>query len=261
MKIPYYQVDAFTGSVFSGNPAGVCLIDEWLDDATLLAIAAENNLSETAFLVSDGERRQLRWFAPKMEIDLCGHATLAAAFVLFDYVETSLDEVSFETRSGPLAVSRAGDQLVMDFPSRPAAPQAAVPDGLARGLGAVPDEVLASARDYLVVFSDEAVVAALLPDFAALERLDRMGVIVTASGTRSDFVSRFFAPQAGVAEDPVTGSAHCTLTPYWSARLGRKDLHALQLSQRGGELFCQDQGDRVVIGGQAALYLQGWITI
>lgn len=261
MKIPYYQVDAFSSSVFSGNPAGVCLLDERLDDQTMLAIAAENNLSETAFLVADGERRELRWFAPKMEIDLCGHATLATAFVLFSDVEPSLDEVTFHTKSGPLTVSRAGDLLAMDFPSRPAAPQAAAPTGLAEGLGAEPDEVLASARDYLAVFKDEGAVADLRPEFDALERLDRMGVIVTAPGTGSDFVSRFFAPQAGVAEDPVTGSAHCTLTPYWAGRLGKTELHALQISDRGGELFCEDRGDRVKIGGQAALYLQGRLTL
>jgi len=196
-----------------------------------------------------------------MEIDLCGHATLATAFVLFNEVEPSLDEVSFETKSGPLTVSRAGDLLAMDFPSRPAAPRAAARGALAEGLGAAPDEVLASARDYLAVFPDEAAVADLRPDCAALEKLDRMGVIVTAPGARSDFVSRFFAPQAGVAEDPVTGSAHCTLIPYWSSRLGKAEFHALQISERGGELFCEYLGERVRIGGQATLYLQGWVTL
>jgi len=256
MKIPFYQVDAFTDSVFGGNPAAVCLLDQWPEDNVMQDIAAENNLSETAFLVGSGADYDLRWFTPALEIDLCGHATLASAYVIFNFLEPNLAAVRFQTASGELRVGRKGDLLVMDFPSRKAE-QAGAMAGLADALGAEPEE-LYGARDILAVFATEAQVRAMAPNFAALEKIkDAFAVIVTAPGDTVDFVSRFFAPRAGIPEDPVTGSAHCTLVPYWSARLGKKKLHALQVSARGGELFCEDRGDRVSMAGRAVLFAQG----
>ncbi len=261
MKIPIYQVDAFTSTVFSGNPAAVCMLDSWLDDGHLQAIAAENNLSETAFLVPGDRGFELRWFTPVTEVALCGHATLASAFVLFacrDWLEPG---IRFQTRrSGQLLVTRRDDLLDMDFPARPATPRP-VPAGLAEALGVTPKQVFGSAEDLLVVLDDESAVRKVAPDFGALERVDCRGVIVTARGDRSDFVSRFFAPRVGIPEDPVTGSAHCVLIPYWASGLGRNNLHAFQVSRRGGELFCAHAGDRVTISGRAALYLEGTITV
>lgn len=260
MRIPYYQLDAFTSSVFAGNPAGVCLLDHWLDDRTMQAIAAENNLSETAFLVSGDGRYGLRWFTPRVEVDLCGHATLASAFVIFTHVDESSREVVFESKSGLLTVAREEDRLLMDFPARKARPLVKAKD-VVDALGAEPEVVLAAERDLLAVFSEEKTVRALEPDMALLAQLDQTGVIVTAPGDTSDFVSRFFAPQMGVPEDPVTGSAHSTLIPYWADRLSKMKLRALQVSERGGELFCESRGDRVIIGGRVAPYLEGWITL
>ena len=257
MKLPYYEVSAFTTNAFGGNPAGVCLLDSWLPDSTLQNIAANNNLAETAFVVARDSDFDLRWFTPSVEIDLCGHATLAAAFVLFTERNVSSGEIRFHSRSGRLTVSRAGEELALDFPSRPATGCAA-PEALVRGLGATPREVL-KARDYLAVFASAAEVRALKPDFAALRTLDCLGIIATAPGDDCDFVSRFFAPGAGVDEDPVTGSAHCTLIPYWAQRLGKAKFFARQVSARGGELFCELMGERVQIGGRAELYLRGAI--
>lgn len=259
MKLPYYEVSAFTANAFGGNPAGVCLLDAWLHDAVLQSIAANNNLAETAFTVPRGTDFDLRWFTPTVEMDLCGHATLAAASILFSERALSSREVRFHSRSGLLAVTRSGDLLTLDFPSRPATPCAA-PDALIRGLGAKPKEVLKS-RDFLTVFASEAEVRALKPDFTVLKTLDCLGIVVTGSGEDCDFVSRFFAPAAGVNEDPVTGSAHCTLIPYWAKRLGKTRLHARQVSTRGGELFCELAGDRVKIGGKAVLYSKGEIHL
>ena len=264
MKLPFYQIDAFTSSVFSGNPAGVCLLDSWLDDSTLQAIAAENNLSETAFLVRGQAGYKLRWFTPTIEVDLCGHATLAAAFVVFTYLDSGDDAVRFETASGALTVNREGDLLVMNFPSRRAVP-CPVPDELIRGLGIEPREVL-RARDYLAVFDSEEQIKSLQPDMLELIKLDCLGIIVTALGSDCDFVSRLFAPRAGIPEDPVTGSSHCTLIPYWAEKIGKSELHARQLSQRGGELFCvdlndRDLNDRVSIAGKAVTYLEGTIFV
>ncbi|MCX6623107.1 MAG: PhzF family phenazine biosynthesis protein [Acidobacteria bacterium] len=256
--IPLYQVDAFTSRLFGGNPAAVCPLEEWLDDATLQAIASENNLAETAFFVERNGRYHLRWLTPEVEVDLCGHATLASAFVILNYLRPGLDEVVFDTQSGELVVRRQGDLLAMDFPARPPVPVASNED-LLRGLKLEPKEVLA-ARDYCIVYESEEQVRSLAPDMALLAQLDRFAVIVTAPGTDCDFVSRFFAPAQGIAEDPVTGSAHCTLIPYWSRRLGRTELHARQVSRRGGELFCRDRGDRVTIAGHAVLYLKGGIS-
>ena len=259
MKIPYYQIDAFTNSAFSGNPAGVCPLDDWLEDAVLLDIAAENNLSETAFIVESAGRREIRWFTPGMEVDLCGHATLAGAYVVFTYLNDSLKTVTFESKSGPLTVTLENDLLSMDFPSRKAS-NAPAPKELIGGLGVNPAEVLLS-RDYLAVFDTEEQIKSMTPDMAALEKLDCLGIIVTAPGSRSDFVSRFFAPRAGIPEDPVTGSSHCTLIPYWSERLQKSDLHAFQLSKRGGEIFCKYLGDRVQIAGRAVTFLEGTIIL
>jgi PhzF family phenazine biosynthesis protein len=259
MKIPCYQVDAFTSVLFRGNPAAVCLLDAWLPDATLQNIATENNLSETAFIVPRGAEFDLRWFTPTMEMDLCGHATLAAAFVLFTGQNFSGDIIHFHSRSGVLTVTRAGEMFTLDFPSRPAiaCPE---PEELLRGLGVMPAFVLKS-RDFLAVFASEAEIHALRPDFVMLKNLDCVGIIATAPGENCDFVSRFFAPAAGVDEDPVTGSAHCTLIPYWAARLGKNKLTVRQISRRGGELFCELIGDRVHIDGKAVLYLRGEIVL
>lgn len=261
MKIPLYQVDAFTSELFTGNPAAVCILDEWLDDARLQAVAAENNLSETAFLIRRDQGFELRWFTPVTEVPLCGHATLASAFVVFNYLNWPEDTVHFQTRrSGILTVKRNGELLEMDFPAMIPAPQE-TPRGLASALGHIPQQVLGTERQLLVVFEDERTVTELNPELSRLAQYEHLGTIVTAPGEQCDFVSRYFAPHVGVPEDPVTGSAHCILVPYWAKRLGKKRLHARQVSKRGGELFCEDRGDRVTIAGKAVLYLEGMITV
>ncbi|MEQ1886889.1 MAG: PhzF family phenazine biosynthesis protein [Bryobacteraceae bacterium] len=271
MKLPLYQVDAFTHRRFHGNPAAVCPLEQWLPDETLQAIARENNLSETAYYVRQrlggSEQVELRWFTPAVEVDLCGHATLAAAYVMFALrKELDGDRVQFQTRSGALTVERDGNRYALNFPSRP--PKACdVHPLLTEALGPPPEIIMAS-RDYLCVYPSEEAVLQLTPDMGKLAQIDRFAVIVTAPGSTPaegkdgcDFVSRFFAPAQGVAEDPVTGSAHCTLIPYWSRRLSKKHLFARQCSARGGELWCEDLGERVRISGQAASYLEGTITI
>jgi len=259
MRIPLYQVDAFTSRLFGGNPAAVCPLEAWLEDRTLQSIAAENNVSETAFFVGGNGRYDLRWFTPAVEVDLCGHATLASAFVIFTRLEPSLEAVSFRSKGGELRVTRGGDLLTLDFPAR-APSRCEAPEAVARALRTPPREVWA-ARDYMAVYASEDDVRALEPDMDRVAALDRFAVIVTAPGRSSDFVSRFFAPSQGVPEDPVTGSAHCTLVPYWAKRLGKPRLHALQVSRRGGELFCEDRGDRVAIGGRAVQFLEGTIDL
>lgn len=259
MSIPFYQVDTFTNRVFAGNPAGVCPLDDWLSDDLMQSIAAENNLSETAFVVRRDGHFDLRWFTPAFEVDLCGHATLAAAHVLFRHLDLRDEIVAFQTRSGLLTVSREDDVLTLDFPSRPGAECEAPPE-LALGLGATPIAT-AKARDFLAVFESEEEVRGLKPDMDMLMRLDCLGVIATAPGNDCDFVSRFFAPRAGVPEDPVCGSAHCTLIPHWAQRLGRSKLRALQVSPRGGELFCEHRGERVGIGGHAVTYSSGLLLV
>ncbi len=259
MDVPYYQVDTFTSRLFAGNPAGVCLLADWPSEATLQSIAAENNLSETAFVVQRGSQFLLRWFTPTMEMDLCGHATLAPAHVLFNHLGYHASVIHFETRSGVLAVTRDGERMILDFPTRRATECPASADLIA-GLGRTP-LFTAKSRDYLAVFQTEQMVRELQPEMAALMRLDALGIIVTAPGEQCDFVSRFFAPRAGVPEDPVTGSAHCTLIPYWAERLGHAELRALQLSKRGGELFCQHRGARVGIGGCAVTYSTGFLHV
>lgn len=259
MRIPLYQIDAFTSRLFSGNPAAVCPLEDWLADGVLQAIAAENNLSETAFFVKRAERYHLRWFTPTLEVDLCGHATLASAFVILSELEPFRDAVVFDTLSGELRVSRDGGLLSMDFPARPPEP-CALPPKLVEGLGAAP-QITLSSRDLMAVFATEDEVRSLAPKMAVLAELDTFAVIVTAPGKDVDFVSRFFAPRAGVDEDPVTGSAHSTLVPYWAKRLNRPDLHALQVSARGGELWCEDRGNRVIIKGSSVKYLEGFVEI
>ncbi|MGD0278278.1 MAG: PhzF family phenazine biosynthesis protein [Smithella sp.] len=257
MKTPFFQIDAFSSKIFGGNPAAVCILESWLGTDVLQFIAAENNLSETAFLVPKSRGRyDLRWFTPTVEVDLCGHATLASAFAIFSFVDSTLTVVDFETASGLLSVVKSGGLLSMDFPARRPEPVEKSPV-IAQVLGAEPSEILKS-RDLLVVFEDEYTIRNMKPDFEKLKQIrGAFAVIVTAQGEKSDFVSRFFAPNAGIPEDPVTGSAHCTLIPYWADRLKKNQLHAFQLSKRGGELFCENAGDRVRISGHAVLYASG----
>ena len=259
MKIPIYQVDAFTSRVFGGNPAAVCPLESWLDDATLQSIATENNLSETAFFVGRDGRYDIRWMTPAAEVDLCGHATLASGWVVMNRIERERAQVVFGSRSGPLTVVREGDLLALDFPARPPEPVGEARE-VGEALGRAPRQVLA-ARDFLAVYDSEEDVRALRPDMARVAALDRHGVIASAPGRNCDFVSRFFAPAWGVPEDPVTGSSHCTLVPYWAGRLGKDRLRALQVSARGGELFCELRGPRVQIAGRAVPFMEGLIEI
>jgi PhzF family phenazine biosynthesis protein len=262
MRIPLYQVDAFTSRLFGGNPAAVCPLSEWLPEATMQAIAAENNLAETAFFVAQGDRYLLRWFTPTVEVDLCGHATLASGYVVTRILAPERRSVTFDTlKAGPLEVKRDGDLLAMDFPAWPPEEKPADPRILA-ALGARPAESFVARGRTLAVYDRAEDVAALRPDFAAMRRIAGADAIATAPGRDGvDFVSRYFAPNYGVDEDPVTGSAHCVLTPYWAARLGKEQMTARQISARGGELTCTLRGSRVTIAGQAVLYLEGAITV
>lgn len=256
MRIPFFVVAAFTKQLFAGNPAGVCLLEEeWLPNETLQRIATENGLAETAFLIERDGYFDLRWMTPAIEVDLCGHATLASAHVLFRHCGRNEQELRFQSRSGELRVARDGERLVLDFPAQHLEKSDAL-DEVTAALGARP-EALFKARDYVAVFATEAEIAALRPDFAKVAKLDAQGVVATAPGRGCDFVSRYFVPAAGIPEDPVTGSTHCMLTPYWSRRLGRRELTARQISARGGELFCEDRGERVGIGGYAVTYVIG----
>ncbi len=258
MKVPYFHVDAFASEMFRGNPAGVCLLREEVDDTTLQRIAFENNLSETAFVLPQGEELSIRWFTPTVEVDLCGHATLAAAHVLVSEARCQAP-IRFESASGVLGVAAEGDRLVLDFPAKPGEPVAETAE-LSAALGAAPREVR-KAQDFLCIYDRAEDVLALRPDMSALAGLAARGVIATAPGTDCDFVSRFFAPGCGIPEDPVTGSAHCTLMPYWAEKTGLKTLFARQISARGGELWCELAGDRVKIGGRCVTYLRGEISI
>ncbi|CAN5470517.1 PhzF family phenazine biosynthesis protein [soil metagenome] len=260
MKLTIYQVDAFTKNVFAGNPAAVCPLESWIDAELMQKIAFENNLSETAFFLKSEDVYEIRWFTPTFEIDLCGHATLASAFVIFEVLKAEESLVKFHSlKSGELSVEKNGDLLILDFPSRPVE-RCDAPDGLIEAIGKEPKEIL-KARDYFLVYENEQEIADIAPNFSKLLDIDAHGFIVTAKGDNSDFVSRFFAPEVGVFEDPVTGSAHCNLIPYWSEKLGKTELFARQISARGGELFCELKGDRVKIGGNAVLYLKGEIFI
>lgn len=260
MIIKMYVVNAFTEKTFQGNPAAVCLLDLWPDDWLLQKIAMQNNLSETAFMVGKGDYYELRWFTPKVEIDLCGHATLASAFVLFSFVEKAVSSIKFKTLSGILEVRKESDVYWMDFPSRKPIRQDKE-NYIKDAFGIEPVEVYKS-RDLLVVFKSEHEIRSIKPDFSKLMQAeDCFGFIISAPGEQADFVSRFFAPRAGIMEDPVTGSSHSTLIPYWSQRLGKQNLNALQLSERGGELFCRDCGQTVKIGGKAVLYSTGEVIL
>ena len=257
MQIPYYQINAFTRSMTGGNPAGVCVLDAWLPDATLQAIAAENSLSETAFFLRQRGGYGLRWFTPTVEVDLCGHATLASAYAIFKYIDPKAGNIVFATQGGQLSVVRQGELISMDFPAW-TLKRVDAPDALIQGLGVTPKEVWLG-RDYIAVFDSQDQIAGLQPEVEHLSHLDCLGICTTAPGQDADFVSRFFAPRAGIAEDPVTGSVHASLIPYWAQRLGKPKLRALQLSSRGGELFCEARGERVGIAGHAVLYLEGLI--
>ncbi len=261
MTIPIYQADAFTDQLFGGNPAAICPLTEWLPAETMQKIAAENNIAETAYFVKQDDGYGLRWFTPELEIDLCGHATLATAHILFTELAYSGSSINFYTqKAGTLVVTKNGDKYTLDFPSRP--PQAAVaPAELLTALGGkTPVEVLRS-RDYFLVYETEQDIRDIKPDFNLLGTVDTIGVIVTAVGNEADFVSRFFAPAAGINEDPVTGSAHCNLIPYWAEKLGKDKLHAYQISSRKGELWCENKGERVLMAGKAVTYLKGEIYV
>jgi len=264
MRLPIYQIDAFAGEVFRGNPAAVVPLEAWLPDATLQAIANENNLAETAFFVREGDGWRLRWFTPLVEVDLCGHATLASAHLIFTRLRPGAESVRFQTRSGLLTVTREGDLLALDFPAL--RPKRETDESVRKAVDSAmgsPALELWRARDLLALLPSAAAVRALKPNLDAVARLDSFALIVTAPGDEPgvDFVSRFFAPAKGVPEDPATGSAHCMLTPFWAERLGRKQLAAHQISARGGRLACTDRGDRVTIAGQAVLYLEGTIEV
>jgi PhzF family phenazine biosynthesis protein len=259
MKLKLFQVDAFASRAFEGNPAAVCPLEAWLDDAVLQSIADENNLSDTAFFVPSKDGFELRWFTPVTEVDLCGHATLATAHVLFEHLDYPEHTLHFQTKSGPLTVIKHGALLEMNFPASEPKPCEA-PAALREGLGVVPQEAWSS-EDYLVVLTSQEAVEDLTPNLARLTELSLRGVIVTAPGNNVDFVSRFFAPKLGINEDPVTGSAHCQLTPYWSKRLGKSRLLANQISKRGGSLVCELQNDRVLLSGQAVTFMEAEITL
>jgi PhzF family phenazine biosynthesis protein len=261
MRTPIFQIDAFAARRFAGNPAAVMPMDGFPEDRVMQAVAAENNLAETAFLVAEGGEYRLRWFTPLTEVPLCGHATLASAAVVMERLEPARREVVFHTASGPLTVKRAGSGYVMDFPARPSELVSA-PDGLVEALGVEPVEVYVNAFNYMVVVESATVVRGVAPDMAALVRMDRPGVIVTAAGDGGyDFVSRYFAPAKGVPEDPVTGAAHCMLAPFWAKRLGKTEFRALQASRRGGEMVCRVVGDRVELEGGCVFYLEGEVEI
>ncbi|MDZ7607918.1 MAG: PhzF family phenazine biosynthesis protein [Cyclobacteriaceae bacterium] len=259
MKVKLFQVDAFTDHVFGGNPAAVCLLDSWLSDTMMQHIASENNLSETAFIVRSKEDFEIRWFTPELEIDLCGHATLASAHVIFNHTTYSKNTIRFRYKAGILTVINRTPLLTMDFPAISGKP-IVVSKQLTNALGKKPKEAF-QARDILALFDAEDDVAQLSPDFAKLSKINCMGIIATAPGKNVDFVSRFFAPKAGINEDPVTGSAHCMLIPYWAAKTGKINLEALQISKRMGKLTCAMKGDRVDISGNAVTYMTGEIDV
>lgn len=263
MTLPLFHVDAFTGTPFKGNPAAVCPLAAWLDDDLLRRVAAENNLSETAYFVEEGDHCRLRWFTPRCEVNLCGHATLASGFVLLTILQPERDEVGFTTRSGLLTVRREGDLLSMDFPSLPPWSCSQPPRELVDGLSQRPAfaSVLQIEDNYFVVYESEEEVLQVRPNFALIEELHPAGVAITAPGRDVDFVSRYFVPSYGIPEDPVTGSIHCSLAPYWATRLKKTALHARQVSERGGELWCEIVGDRVIIKGKSVLTLQGSLLI
>jgi PhzF family phenazine biosynthesis protein len=259
MEISLYQIDAFTSELFKGNPAAVCPLYEWLPDEIMQSIAAENNLSETAFFIPTDKGFHIRWFTPVSEVDLCGHATLATAYVLYNILGYEKEKIVFDSRSGMLAVTRDNEWLVMDFPAQPPVP-CDVPEEIVQAFNTIPIECLKS-EDLIVVFEHESDVESANPDFELLKKLDLRGVAITAKSTQYDFVARFFAPKYGIPEDPVTGSAYTQLAPYWASKTGSKKFSVKQMSSRGGELRCEFAGDRVFISGKAVKYLEGKIKI
>ncbi len=259
MKIFIYQVDAFSEKIFKGNPAAVCPLDAWLPDEVLQSIAQENNLSETAYFINEGQQYHIRWFTPTVEVELCGHATLASAYVLFEILGFPGNEIVFDSKSGELKVRRKGQLIELDFPKSTIS-RCDIPTEITRAFGKEPLEVWKS-DDLIAVYENESDIVSLSPDFSILNELDYRGVIATSPGEETDFVSRFFAPRYGVNEDPVTGSAHCELVPYWASVLGKSKLSAAQLSKRGGWLQCELSGERVLIAGKAVKYLEGTIDI
>lgn len=259
MEISLYQIDAFASALFKGNPAAVCPLDEWLPDETMQSIAAENNLSETAFFVPKANGFHIRWFTPVSEVELCGHATLATAYVLFNILNYEKGRIEFDSKSGMLSVTKDNGWLVMDFPAQPPVP-CDVPKEIVKAFNIAPVECLKS-EDLIVVFEREIDVETANPDFELLKKIDFRGVAITAKSTRYDFVARFFAPKYGIPEDPVTGSAYTQLAPYWASKIGSKKFSVKQMSARGGELHCELAGDRVFIYGQAVKYLEGKINI
>ncbi len=254
-SLPIYQVDAFTDKTFGGNPAAVCPLEEWLPLGLMQKLALENNLSETAFFVKEDNGYHIRWFTPEFEIDLCGHATLASAYIIFNFLDKGLDTINFNCKSGKLVVHKSGDRMVLNFPSRMPVPVNAE-EPLLKGFSKTPAAVL-KARDYFLVYETPEDVKTLVPDFGILNQLDAVGIIVTAKGDDVDFVSRFFVLKSSIGEDPVTGSAHCSLIPYWSRQLNKTDLTARQVSSRGGYLWCSQLGERVTMAGNAVLYMKG----
>jgi PhzF family phenazine biosynthesis protein len=260
MNVPLFRVDAFADEIFKGNPAAVCPLQNWIPDDVMRAIASENNLSNTAFFVPNTDHYALRWFTPRYEVKLCGHATLASAFVIFNVLKSAKPEIHFTTQSGPLRVRHDGDLLCLDFPSYPPFECAKPPAELLQALCPVAEQILQAHGNYFAVYGDEEQIRNFRPDFELIEKLHPSGVCITAPGKQVDFVSRHFVPSYGVPEDPVTGSTHCSLTPYWVNRLGKQHLHARQLSARGGELLCEQAGERVLIKGKAVLYLAGTIS-
>ncbi|MGD8780631.1 MAG: PhzF family phenazine biosynthesis protein [Ignavibacteria bacterium] len=260
MKLKMYFVDAFAEEPFTGNPAGVTILKQWLPDDVMQNIAAENNLSETAFVVQENDRFYIRWFTPQVEVDLCGHATLASGFVLFNELKFEKKTIIFESKSGILKVTANGDNIALDFPALDLK-EITIPENSVEALGIKPVEAYSSIDDYFFVYDSQSVIEKITPDNQELMKYDCRGIIVTAPGNNVDFVSRFFAPKVGIPEDPVTGSAHTKLIPYWSKKLGKQKFTAKQLSKRGGKLYCSNNGDRVEIAGKAILYLSGEINI
>lgn len=260
MKLTIYQIDSFADKLFAGNPAAVIPLDKWIDDSLMQQLAMENNLAETAFFVPKGNDFEIRWFTPALEINLCGHATLASAFVLFNFLEYKSNTVTFHSKSGPLVVTRNGDLLNMDFPSWKPELITEYPSELLASLGNPEITGVYSNREYLVELMNEQEVRRCTPDFSLMKKVDKM-VIITAPGKEVDFVSRFFAPTACIDEDPVTGSAHSQLIPFWSNKLGKDIMQAKQLSKRGGDIYCEQKGERVIMGGQCVFYMKGEIEI
>lgn len=261
MKLDIYQVDAFTSKLFGGNPAAVIPLDSWLNDGLMQQIASENNLAETVFFVPKDHGYHIRWFTPELEIDLCGHATLASAFVLYEYLGYSSSTLHFFSKSGELIVSKTGDKLQLNFPARMPVRINEYPEELLKGLGVADVLGVYKSRDYVVELATERELLNVQPDISVLNQIDVIGIIVTAPGSDCDFVSRFFAPNCGIPEDPVTGSAHSTLIPFWAEKLNKSKLHARQLSKRKGELWCEDLEDRVTMAGNCVFYMKGVIDV